>query len=64
MDSAKIDNMFDALDEVFVAKMNEHNLSFEELDVVIARLREKIFQAKLEAYLLFRADTKTNSMYG
>lgn len=49
----KIEYVFEKMDEVFVEALNEKNLSFTEIEIVLLLLKEKIEQEKMKGYILW-----------
>lgn len=49
----KIEYAFSKMDETFVKVMNEKNLSFTQIEIVLLLLKEKIEQEKMKGYILW-----------
>lgn len=62
MDITKVDKVFDMLDTMFVKLVDEESMTFEEIDLVMCRLKEKILHAKIDAYI--NKSSTGNDIYG
>ena len=62
MDITKVDKVFDMLDTMFVKLVDEESMTFEEIDAVICRLKERILHAKIDAYI--NRGNEGNNIYG
>ena len=51
--SKKVEEVYNAVDEVFVDKLNEYNLSFTEIGIVLMLLNDKFDQEKVKAFLTY-----------
>ncbi len=54
--SKKVDEIYNAVDEVFVEKLNEVKPSFTEIEIVMMLLRAKFDEEKTKAYLKYFID--------
>ena len=51
--SKKVDEIYNAVDEIFVEKLNEVKPSFTEIEIVMMLLRVKFDEEKTKAYLKY-----------
>ena len=50
------------LDTMFVKLVDEESMTFDEIDLVMCRLKEKILHAKIDAYI--NKSNTGNDIYG
>jgi hypothetical protein len=67
--SDKVEEIYNAVDDVFVSKLNDTKPSFTEIEIVLMLLRAKYEEEKVKAYLKYFMDEEvpkkedTSNMY-